>query len=131
MNEENLRPFTSEQSHEEAVKNGQKGGVASGKARREKRTFGQLVDIALSKIGLDETTGDEMSLKAIAAARMAEKCSKGDLKAIELAAELLGERVVKADITQRNTGGLDLSSLSDEQRKVLLSIGTDLLNKKE
>lgn len=130
MNDENLVPFN-KRTKKEQREIARKGGEASGKARQEKRTFGQLVDIALSKMGLDEVTGDEMSLKAIAAARMAEKCSKGDLKAIELAAELLGERVVKADITQRNTGGLDLSSLSDEQRKVLLSIGTDLLNKKE
>lgn len=37
--EDNLIPFTSEQSREEAVKNGRKGGVASGKARREKATM--------------------------------------------------------------------------------------------
>lgn len=130
MNDENLIPFN-KRTEREQREIARKGGEASGKARQEKRTFGQLVDIALSKIGLDETTGDEMSLKAIAAARMAEKCSKGDLKAIELASELLGERVVKADITQRNAGSFDLDSLSDEQRRVLLSIGTDLVNKKE
>ena len=32
-NEENLIPFTSDQSREEAKKNGRKGGIASGKAR--------------------------------------------------------------------------------------------------
>jgi hypothetical protein len=130
MNDENLIPFNKRTEKEQRAI-AKRGGEASGKARREKRTFGQLVEIALSKMSLDETTGDEMSLKAIAAARMAEKCSKGDLKAIELAAELLGERVVKADITQRNAGSFDLDSLSDEQRRVLLSIGTDLVNKKE
>lgn len=35
-NEQNLKPFTSEQSREEAVKNGQKGGIASGKSRNLK-----------------------------------------------------------------------------------------------
>ena len=38
-NIENLIPFTSEQNREEAKKNGHKGGIASGKARREKATM--------------------------------------------------------------------------------------------
>lgn len=42
-NVENLTPFTSEQSREEAVKNGQKGGIASGKARREKKTIQKIL----------------------------------------------------------------------------------------
>lgn len=47
-NEKNLTPFTSEQSHEEAVKNGKKGGVASGAARRRKRSMRQTVNTLLS-----------------------------------------------------------------------------------
>ena len=50
-NVENLTPFTSEQSREEAVKNGQKGGIASGKARREKKTIQKiLADLLDSEI---------------------------------------------------------------------------------
>lgn len=37
--EDNLIPFTSEQSREQAKINGQKGGIASGEARREKATM--------------------------------------------------------------------------------------------
>ena len=36
-NEQNLKPFTSNQSREEAVKNGRKGGIRSGEAKREKK----------------------------------------------------------------------------------------------
>ena len=36
-NEQNLKPFTSEQSREEAVKNGSKGGTKSGQVRAEKK----------------------------------------------------------------------------------------------
>lgn len=36
-NEQNLKPFTSDQSREEAVKNGRKGGIRSGEAKREKK----------------------------------------------------------------------------------------------
>ena len=42
-NPENLKPFTSDQSHEEAVKNGRKGGKASGKVRRAKAVFRELL----------------------------------------------------------------------------------------
>lgn len=40
-NEENLKPFTSDQSREEAKKNGSKGGKASGTARRRKKAMRQ------------------------------------------------------------------------------------------
>lgn len=48
-NEQNLRPFTSAQSREEAVKNGRVGGIASGRARRLKGKHGrELVRALLS-----------------------------------------------------------------------------------
>ena len=51
-NVENLTPFTSEQSREEAVKNGQKGGIASGKSRREKKTIQKiLADLLDTNVG--------------------------------------------------------------------------------
>lgn len=51
-NERNLTPFTSGQSHDEAVKNGKKGGVASGVARRRRKTMRQTLNTLLST-GLD------------------------------------------------------------------------------
>lgn len=41
-NPENLVPFTSDQSREEAAKNGKKGGIASGESRREKKKRGEM-----------------------------------------------------------------------------------------
>ena len=41
-NEQNLRPFTSDQNREEAAKNGRKGGVESGKSRREAKKRGEM-----------------------------------------------------------------------------------------
>ena len=51
-NEKNLIPFTSDQSHDEAVKNGKKGGVASGASRRRRKTMRQTLN-ALLGAGLD------------------------------------------------------------------------------
>ena len=44
-NVNNLTPFTSDQSREEAVANGKKGGIASGIARREKKTLRELAEM--------------------------------------------------------------------------------------
>lgn len=66
-NPENLVPFTSDQSREEAKKNGAAGGRASGESRRRKRAMREVLDDLLS-----------MPLK------------KGALKEIESLAELAG-----------------------------------------
>lgn len=42
---DNLVPFTSDQSHEKAVENGRKGGVASGVAKRKKRTLREIAEM--------------------------------------------------------------------------------------
>lgn len=47
-NESNLIPFTSKQSREEAKKNGRKGGIASGEARRKRKAFKEQIDYFLS-----------------------------------------------------------------------------------
>lgn len=47
-NEHNLIPYTSEQSREEAARNGSKGGKKSGESRRRKKTMKQVMDYLLS-----------------------------------------------------------------------------------
>ena len=42
------KPFTSDQSHLEAVKNGRKGGIESGKARRKNAALNKVVDNILN-----------------------------------------------------------------------------------
>ena len=46
---DNLIPFTSEQNREEASKNGRKGGITSGKARREKATMKKTLEMMLNE----------------------------------------------------------------------------------
>lgn len=48
MNEQNLIPFTSEQSREEAKRNGQKGGKKSGEVRRQRKAMKEQMDLLLS-----------------------------------------------------------------------------------
>ena len=47
-NEKNLIPFTSNQSREEAKKNGAKGGKKSGEARRKRRAMKEQMEMLLA-----------------------------------------------------------------------------------
>ena len=100
-NEKNLRPFTSEQSHEEAVQNGRKGGIASGEAKRAKKSLRQAMQVLMDadltgKDGKTRTGTEAMAAKAFQAAL------KGDWKAWELVRDTAGqkpvEKIVVADV---------------------------------
>lgn len=101
-NVENLTPFTSEQSREEAVKNGQKGGIASGKARRERAAIREASEAFLSspiksvpslksiadKFGIK---GNEPIQSVIVAACITTAIKKGGIDNLIKLSELLGE----------------------------------------
>lgn len=79
-NKQNLKPFTSEQSRAEAVKNGRKGGIASGKARREQKL---IKDRILERMG--ETDWDAMIDGLIMRA-------KEDTKTFETLRDTIGQK---------------------------------------
>lgn len=107
-NEENLIPFTSNQSREEAVKNGRKGGKASGEARRRKANFRKTLNMLLTaeidtdispmlkEMGLDSTIESAMNMAIIKKAMM------GDVKAYEAIAKYSGQSAqTDADIKEQ------------------------------
>lgn len=91
-NEENLKPFTSNQSREEAVRNGQKGGIASGYSRRQKKALSDYVKIIaespvsstakkkLAKMGIAAEDANNM---AVVATSLYKKAADGNIQAIE------------------------------------------------
>ena len=83
-NEKNLRPFTSDQSREEAAKNGSKGGRASGKARRKRKTLKEELLLMLAE-------GDTQQSVTLA---LIEKAMSGDTKAFEVIRDTIGEKPV-------------------------------------
>lgn len=102
-NEQNLQPFTSDQSREEAAKNGRKGGIASGKARRERKMMREAFEELLERDyeGADGTVLDGTSALAV---RVFKQALNGDLKAFELIRDTTGqkpaERVETVEISQ-------------------------------
>lgn len=75
------------------------GGIASGKARREKKSMRALLELAFEKTITNSTTGETKTRKELSMARLASQCANGDLKAIELAAKLMGEFTERHELT--------------------------------
>ena len=104
-NEENLKPFTSEQSLEEAVSKGRKGGIASGKARREKKAMKDTLETLLSMSLKEGKIDDVETIQGIAALKgknitvqeaimlaQINKAIKGDTKAAEYIRDTSGNK---------------------------------------
>ena len=66
MNEQNLVHFTSDQSHDEAVKNGKIGGVRSGEVRRERRKLKDELEYILAMdAGDGSTLGNSIAMALV------------------------------------------------------------------
>jgi len=106
MNNENLKPFTSDQSREEAVKNGRAGGIASGEAKRKKRTLRELceyIGTLKSDSPLVKDLPEEMQTNdaAIAAAQMLQAAA-GDTKAATWVRDTKGESQLNINASEEH-----------------------------
>ena len=94
-NEQNLKPFTSDQNREEAAKNGKKGGVASGEARRRKRDIKLAIEILLEKEYRSKNGEQLLSGAEAIALKQMEKALDGDTKAFEVIRDTAGQKPVE------------------------------------
>lgn len=115
-NEQNLIPFTSEQSREAAERNGRKGGIQSGVARRRKRTVKQAMELVMSlpvsdpktkaklkKMGIDMDDADNQT--AVAVGLMA-RAMNGDPKAAKLMFEYLEDGTTSSNEQEESHNAL-------------------------
>lgn len=97
-NEQNLKPFTSEQSREEAKKNGAKGGQKSGEVRRQRKAMKEQMEMLLTlpfkqtkqlkfikELGISEEEIDNQMALIVA---MYGKALKGDVQAFNTIREV-------------------------------------------
>lgn len=110
-NEQNLRPSEYKLSQDEA----KKGGIASGEARRKKKTLRELVELfgelgvnpdtrkLMKQLGIPE---DLMTRKMQPVVALFNKANKGDVSAFNAIRDIIGEKPV--DETKL-TGALDTS----------------------
>lgn len=101
-NEENLKPV---RSKSEARSRGKKGGIASGKARREKKLFKETLEALLEmpmKAGKDVSVDDIKNFAAIKGKNISvqeailiaqvQKAMKGDTRAAEYLRDTVGQK---------------------------------------
>lgn len=100
--EENLNPV---QTKEEARARGRAGGIASGKARREKRLMRETLDLLLNMPIKDGTFADVESIRNFASIKgknisvqdailiaQIQKAMKGDTRAAEYVRDTIGQK---------------------------------------
>lgn len=107
-NEQNLVPFTSNQSREEAVRNGRKGGIKSGEARRRKAamrdTMNRCLTMQAHVDGLSDVLiadGGESTYEEIITMAIINQAAMGDVKAYNAIMKVVGQ-TDKSDMDLEN-----------------------------
>lgn len=107
-NEENLKPFTSEQSREEAVRNGRKGGIASGEAKRERANLKKQLQIFLESDDYSDKHGNKMTGAELMVKVAVKEMSKGNPKFWELIRDTAGFKPIdKLQVTEIDQQAID------------------------
>lgn len=127
MNEQNLRPSEYKLSQEEA----KKGGINSGKVRREKRmlrdTLNYLLDLQMKnkkgELILNPLDNEPMTYEIAGMVKLATKYANGDLDAIRLVQSIKGEETKNIKLDADVKADVDVSTLPD---KILFDIADKL-----
>ena len=89
-NPDNIKPI---RSTKEARKRGRNGGIASGKARREKKLLKDCLDELLQK-EWENRQGEKMSGSEAISVAVFKKALAGDIKAYEVVRDTAGQKPV-------------------------------------
>jgi cellobiose-specific phosphotransferase system component IIA len=133
---ENLKKFDSNQSREQAKINGSKGGKACQKARRERKTQREQLELLMSlpfripkakqqiiDMGVDESDINNQMAMNVAMLNLILKGGKGAVQAYNSFNEMLGECEKKE--LELEKARQEIEKLKLEQKKILLSLGED------
>ena len=120
----NIGKDTQFKSGDEAAKKGQKGGIASGEAKREKKQFAELLAMVdampmkskaftegLRQLGIPEDVIENLDQKMAKVFALQRRCLSGDPQAIKLWLEQIGEHVdtIKHEGLPQQNGDLVLA----------------------
>lgn len=113
-NEQNLHPSEYKLSQEEA----KKGGINSGRARREKRDLRKALEILLEKEWKDKNGNTLTGTEAITA-KLFEQAMKGNIRAFETLRDTVGqkpvEKVMVADVDQNVIDEVEKMVLEEDE----------------
>lgn len=94
-NEQNLIPFTSDQSREEAKRNGRKGGIASGEAKRRRKNLQELVNIAFERVVSHDSEGRPITADEAMVLKQLQNALDGDTKAFITLRDTAGQAPIQ------------------------------------
>jgi hypothetical protein len=118
--EDNLHPFTSDQSRDEAVMNGQKGGIASGEARRQKKNLRLALEMLLEKDFKDKDGKIVSGAEAITA-KLFQQAMNGNVKAFETLRDTVGqkpvEKIMVAEVEQDVIDDVEKAVLTEDDQE--------------
>lgn len=128
---ENLIPVT-ERTKKEAREISRKGGIASGKARREKADLKKKVNEILSMDVFNPQLKETLEEKGLSATNqtaivtvLLQKALKGDMRAIELLAKMNGNEGTKDSLDKKEQKErIESLKLENEKKKRSLDGGT-------
>lgn len=89
-NNKNLKPPINKRSTEEAREISRKGGIKSGEARRKKRDMKAELLLVMDELITDKS-GKKVTPRKAISVTLLKKALSGDLKAIKLLLEIIGE----------------------------------------
>ena len=116
MNEQNLKSF-SERTEKEQREIQQKGGIASGEARRAKRDLRKALEMLIEKDFTDKAGKTVSGTEAITA-KLFEQAMKGNVKAFETIRSTVGQdpvqKVQVAEVSQDVIDEVEKAVLDDE-----------------
>lgn len=118
-NEKNLKRFGKEKpksTHEEAKKNGRKGGIASGEARRKSKEMKTVLEYLMEREINKENGEKGTTLEAILTAVVREAMD-GNVRAVEFIRNTLGQEPEKTCVVKGS--GVSIYVEDEEHRKML------------
>lgn len=107
-NPQNLVSFTSDQDREAAARNGRKGGIASGEAKRRRKSLREQLEILLENGNTQESVAVALVKRAMC----------GDVRAFEVLRDTIGEKPVDKVETKQTV--VDMSKFTTEEIKAML-----------
>lgn len=112
-NAKNLKP-QNKRTKSEQRKIAQKGGIASGKKRRELKAFKDLLEAGLSQ-EIKTESGKSYTRAEYIALKLIKNAENGNIKAFEVIRDTIGQKPAdKVESKTEISAGKDLSKLSTE-----------------
>lgn len=123
---DNISAYNSRRTHKERSEQARRAGIASARARQERKSMAETLDIVLKMTmdggkpdaiagaeGVKDAVKSNLTVQDMIIMKLVGKAVKGDLKAIELLTEMLGENPVSNTVSPLDALAKQLSEYKD------------------